>query len=131
MRLGGPLFQNYSDPDTWIAALRERGYRASYCSVDHIDDTLHTYMQAARNAGILIAEVGVWNNPRFRTHTLWNDPGSAVHHCVLHRVRDTVSAATLALRHPSSQASRLGNGETLCQSFYQRICEIFRGGAPA
>src|SRR5438105_3142718 len=63
MRLGGPLIQNYSDPDTWIAALRERGYRAAYCPVDHIDDMLHTYMQAARNAGILIAEVGVWNNP--------------------------------------------------------------------
>ena len=63
MRLGGPLLQNYPDPDTWIAALRGRGYRAAYCPVQHIDDTLHAYMQAARNAGILIAEVGVWNNP--------------------------------------------------------------------
>jgi sugar phosphate isomerase/epimerase len=63
MRVGGPLFQNYSDPDTWIAALRERGYRAAYCPVQHIDDTLDAYMQAARTADIVIAEVGVWNNP--------------------------------------------------------------------
>src|SRR5947209_20287938 len=50
MRLGGPLFQNYSDADAWVAALRERGYRAAY-------------MQAADKEGILIAEVGIWNNP--------------------------------------------------------------------
>ena len=63
MRLGGPLFQNPSDPDSWIGALRERGYRAAYCPVQHMDETLHDYMQAAHNADIVIAEVGVWNNP--------------------------------------------------------------------
>src|SRR2546427_6886502 len=63
MRLGGPLFQNYSDADAWVAALRERGYRAAYCPVQQIDETIHAYMQAADKAGILIAEVGIWNNP--------------------------------------------------------------------
>lgn len=63
MRLGGPLFQNFSDPDSWIAALRERGYRAAYCPVQHMGDGIHDHMQAAQNADIVIAEVGVWNNP--------------------------------------------------------------------
>ncbi len=63
MRLGGPLFQNSSDPDSWIGALRERGYRAAYCPVQHMDDGIYDYMQAAHNAEIVIAEVGVWNNP--------------------------------------------------------------------
>ena len=42
---------------------RERGYRAAYCPVQYIDDTIYAYMQAAHNADIVIAEVGVWNNP--------------------------------------------------------------------
>jgi sugar phosphate isomerase/epimerase len=63
MRLGGPLFQNFSDPDSWITALRERGYRAAYCPVQQMDDGIYDYMQAAHNADIVIAEVGIWNNP--------------------------------------------------------------------
>ena len=63
MRLGGPLPQNYSDPDSWIAALKERGYRAAYCPVQHIDTLVEAYAQAARNADVLIAEVGAWSNP--------------------------------------------------------------------
>ena len=63
MRLGGPLFQNPSNPDSWIDALRERRYRAAYCPVQHMNDGIYDYMQAAHNADIVIAEVGVWNNP--------------------------------------------------------------------
>jgi sugar phosphate isomerase/epimerase len=63
MRLGGPLPQSYSDPDTWIAAVKERGYRAAYCPVQHRDNMVEAYAQAARNADVLIAEVGAWSNP--------------------------------------------------------------------
>ena len=45
MRLGGPLFQNFFDPDSWIAALRERGYRAAYCPVQHMDDLTLTRLK--------------------------------------------------------------------------------------
>ena len=27
MRLGGPIFETYTDPDAWIAAVQRRGYR--------------------------------------------------------------------------------------------------------
>lgn len=38
MRLGGPLPRNYADPDLWIAALKERGYHATYCPLQHVDN---------------------------------------------------------------------------------------------
>jgi len=63
MRLGGPLPQNYSDPDSWIAALKERGYRAAYCPVQQRDNMVEAYAQAAQKADVLIAEVGAWSNP--------------------------------------------------------------------
>src|SRR5947209_8739477 len=64
MRLGGPLPQNYSDPDAWIAAVKERGYRAAYCPVEQIGQTINAYAQAARQADVIIAEVGAWrSNP--------------------------------------------------------------------
>ena len=63
MRLGGPLPQSYSDPDSWIAAVKERGYRAAYCPVQQRDNMVEAYAQAARNADVLIAEVGAWSNP--------------------------------------------------------------------
>jgi sugar phosphate isomerase/epimerase len=64
MRLGGPLPQTYADPDAWIAAVQARGYRAAYCPVEQIDPLLHAYVQAARQADVIIAEVGAWqSNP--------------------------------------------------------------------
>jgi sugar phosphate isomerase/epimerase len=64
VRLGGPLLQNYADPDSWIAALKEHGYRAAYCPVERQDQLVDAYAQAARQADVLIAEVGAWrSNP--------------------------------------------------------------------
>src|SRR5512136_2753255 len=65
MRLGGPVLSNYSDPESWIAAVRCYGYSAAYCPVKPGDDhaTVRAYAEAARHAGIIIAEVGAWSNP--------------------------------------------------------------------
>jgi len=65
MRLGGPIFADYSDPEGWIAALRRHGYSAAYCPVQSQDDpaTIQAYADAARDADIVIAEVGAWSNP--------------------------------------------------------------------
>jgi sugar phosphate isomerase/epimerase len=65
MRLGGPLSENHADPETWIAALRQQGYRAAYCpvSAEASEDTIAAYAEAARAADIIIAEVGAWSNP--------------------------------------------------------------------
>lgn len=65
MRLGGPVFQDCSDPDGWIAALQRCGYTAAYCPVNSEADraTVQAYATAAREAGVVIAEVGAWSNP--------------------------------------------------------------------
>jgi sugar phosphate isomerase/epimerase len=65
LRLGGPVFQKYQDPDGWVQAVRRLGYRAAYCPVgaDASDDVVQAYERAAREADIIIAEVGAWSNP--------------------------------------------------------------------
>ena len=65
MRLGGPVFLNEQDPERWVAAHKQRGYRAAYCPVraDAGADVIAAYKNAAARADLVIAEVGVWNNP--------------------------------------------------------------------
>jgi len=64
MRLGGPI-HNPSDPHLWIENARASGYRAAYCplNVGAPADEIEAYAQAARDADIVIAEVGAWSNP--------------------------------------------------------------------
>lgn len=64
MRLGGPILEKTNSPDEWIAALKQRGYRAAYCPLSDPDSVLSaTYVHAAQQADIVIAEVGAWSNP--------------------------------------------------------------------
>jgi sugar phosphate isomerase/epimerase len=65
LRLGGPIFEEYHGPDEWVRALKKLGYNAAYCPVDadEDDDIVKAYENTARKADIIIAEVGVWNNP--------------------------------------------------------------------
>ncbi|MCC5830492.1 MAG: sugar phosphate isomerase/epimerase [Phycisphaeraceae bacterium] len=65
MRLGGPLHEKFQDPEGWVRAVRNVGYRAAHCPVDETTDaaTFNAYVDAARDADILLAEVGAWSNP--------------------------------------------------------------------
>lgn len=65
IRLGAPVFQPYDSPETWVMAVQQAGYRAAYCPLEPGADesTIVAYATAAQAADILIAEVGVWNNP--------------------------------------------------------------------
>ncbi len=65
MRLGGQLFRKYGDPEAWVGALQEKGYRAAYAPVglDADDALVNAYVRAARQADIVIAEVGAWSDP--------------------------------------------------------------------
>ena len=65
MRLGGPVFEKYTNPDEWAAAVKRLGYRAAYCPAgdDATDEVLQAYASAAAAADIVIAEVGAWSNP--------------------------------------------------------------------
>jgi len=65
LRLGGPTFEKYTDPEGWVQAVKKLGYSAAYCPVgaEAADDVVEAYAAAAQKADIVIAEVGVWNNP--------------------------------------------------------------------
>ena len=65
MRLGGPVFEKFENPDQWLAALRRVGYSAAFCPVDSnaSDDVILDYAKAAEKADVIIAEVGAWSNP--------------------------------------------------------------------
>ena len=65
MRLGGPIFQECKDADSWVEAVRAAGYRAAFCPLEPGADelTIRAYERAAKQAGIVIAEVGAWSNP--------------------------------------------------------------------
>lgn len=65
MRLGGPLFQPYHGPEEWVTLVQRYGYRAAYCPVgiDAPLEMIRAYEHAARQAHLIIAEVGAWSNP--------------------------------------------------------------------
>jgi len=65
IRLGGPVFKKYSNPEEWISALKELKYKAAYCPVQlgASSDEIKLYKTAAQKADIIIAEVGAWSNP--------------------------------------------------------------------
>jgi len=80
MRLGAPVFEDCSTPELWIAALKRKGYSAAFCPVgpETSDDDVQAWAKAARDADVVIAEVGAWSNP------LAPDPEAAraaIEHC--------------------------------------------------
>lgn len=64
MRLGGASFDS-GDPQKWIASLQRNGFSAAYFPVREAaaNGLAQDYVRAAADADILIAEIGVWNNP--------------------------------------------------------------------
>ena len=65
IRLGGPVFGDLKDPQLWVKAVKAKGYAASYCPVSPGTDekTVKAFEKAAKDADIIISEVGAWSNP--------------------------------------------------------------------
>ena len=65
IRLGGPVSGDFKDPQEWIKALKAKGYSAAYCPVSPGTDIaiIKAFEKAAKEANILISEVGAWSNP--------------------------------------------------------------------
>jgi len=65
VRLGGPVFGDFKDPQEWIKAVKAEGYSAAYCPVEAGADSsvIKAFEKAARDANIVISEVGAWSNP--------------------------------------------------------------------
>ena len=65
MRLGGKVTPTETTPESWVAAVQAKGYRAAYAPVglDADTPTVAAFRRAAEAADIVIAEVGAWSNP--------------------------------------------------------------------
>lgn len=65
MRFGGPVLKPYSNPEEWVNNMKELEYTACIFPLDYTNPTskIDDYVTAAKAADIMIAEVGVWNNP--------------------------------------------------------------------
>ncbi|PZD93066.1 sugar phosphate isomerase/epimerase [Paenibacillus sambharensis] len=65
MRLGGQVFIDNPQPDTWAEALKNEGFRAAVFPVggDADRNLIQAYADEARKRDILISEVGAWSNP--------------------------------------------------------------------
>lgn len=62
--LGGPLYHAPTDPEAWVLAHRQLGYRAAFSPPVGIDELpkIRVYEEMCQKHGLTIAEVGVWNN---------------------------------------------------------------------
>jgi sugar phosphate isomerase/epimerase len=65
IRLGGPVFDEFKDPQEWVLAVKAKRYSAAYCPVPIGTDegTVKAFEKAAKDANIIISEVGAWSNP--------------------------------------------------------------------
>ena len=63
MRIGAPVF-GWNDPESWALKHVEMGYGAAYFPLDCTSDPerIDAFAEAAARHGLVIAEIGVWNN---------------------------------------------------------------------
>jgi sugar phosphate isomerase/epimerase len=75
IRLGGPVFGDLKDPQLWAKAVKAKGYAAAYCPVAPGTDekTVKAFEKAAKDADIIISEVGAWSNPISKNEKERND----------------------------------------------------------
>lgn len=63
MRLGAPVF-GFSNASEWLEAHKRKGYTAAYwpLSDDAPEWQIDEFVRAAQDGGLVISEVGIWNN---------------------------------------------------------------------
>ncbi len=63
MRIGAPVY-NWNDPESWALRHVERGWGAAYFPLNHAAPAadIQAFADAAARHGLVIAEIGVWNN---------------------------------------------------------------------
>jgi len=66
MRLGGPVFVEGKDPEAYVAAHVQKGYRAAYCpgwiNADTDPEICAAFRAALARHDLVLAEVGIWQN---------------------------------------------------------------------
>lgn len=128
MRLGGPIFAPYDTPEEWVRAVRDKGYGTALCPVKTgaALDEIQAYEHAAREAGIIIAEVGAWSNP---IHPDPREKEKAVAHCIEHlRLADAIGANCCVNIAGSKDAARWDgpHPDNFTQETFREIVESVR-----
>ena len=64
MRIGGGIEKAYQNPEEWVRYAKDLRYSAVLSPVDSSSDEVarQAYLKAAKEADLLIGEVGVWRN---------------------------------------------------------------------
>lgn len=64
MRLGATNMRGFDDPERWLEAMREHGYRAASFPIDIFaeEELIRAYAKVAAQNDVVIAEVGGWGN---------------------------------------------------------------------
>jgi len=66
MRFGGPVFVEGKDPENYVAAHVQKGYRAAYCpswiNADTDPDMCRAFRASLAKHDVVLAEVGIWQN---------------------------------------------------------------------
>ena len=124
LRLGGPIFDDYDGPDEWVLALKQLGYNSAYCPVgpDVSDDDVRAYEKAAKDAGIVIAEVGVWNNPLDPDETARKEAFKKC--CRLLDLADRIGAACCV--NVSGAPQGIHHPSNLTEETFDMIVEVVR-----
>ncbi|RAP78406.1 sugar phosphate isomerase/epimerase family protein [Paenibacillus montanisoli] len=81
MRLGGQVFLEQKNPESWANAIKDAGFRATTCPISGEEDIaeLDDYLKIAKKYDILISEVGAWSNPISRNE---NTRHKAIEYCI-------------------------------------------------
>jgi sugar phosphate isomerase/epimerase len=125
MRLGAvKLFKEYSTPEEWVAIVRERGYRAVSTPVteDASEKEIAAYRRAAEKNDLVIAEVGIWNNPSCNDETLRRE---AVETCKAKLHLADQLGARCAVNTAGARTKKAG-GDDLTSEAFERIVETVR-----
>ena len=125
MRLGAvKLFVDYSTPEEWVKAVKEGGYRAVSTPItEHASEKeIAAYRRAAEKNDLLIAEVGIWNNPSCNDETLRRE---AVETCKAKLHLADQLGARCAVNTAGARTKKAG-GDDLTSEAFERIVETVR-----
>jgi sugar phosphate isomerase/epimerase len=128
IRLGGPVFGEIEDAQTWVKANQRLGYSAAYCplNADADDALIKSYADAAKKSNLIIAEAGAWSNPISPNENQRND---AIQYCCEQLELADKIGANCCVNIAGSRNPDAWDGphaENLTQDTFEMIVEVVR-----
>ena len=129
MRLGGPVFDDHSDPEQFAKAHVNKGYRAAFVPNGLMaaqTDRIRAYRDALAAHDVVLAEVGAWCNPLSKDE---NTAKEAFEHIVERlTLADELGACTcvniIGSGHPNHWYGP--DGTNFTEAFFDCAVDIYR-----